>query len=291
MADVRLTAINPEDSSAVPVACNAKGELKLESAPWLEGNVSGDLTVVGYGSFANGQALIRSDGGAEFGNQAIQLNATGDAEFAGSVRSTYSRVAAHPDQTTGSLIRIDGAEDNIIALDYDGSAHFGGTVYSKNQLGLLSDSQVGALVAQNYSDKVVAYINCDGTAMFADGDISFKTGGAVDVSGNLAIGTGINNVRIFANGSATFTSDVVIGSRGKQWTIVESGGLAHLVEVTRVLPGNLVSTADLVDPNSQYPPLRDIPAELTMVEEQLQKVMERLKMAPEAGWEVWDGSD
>ena len=30
MADVRLTATNPEDSSVVPVACNAKGELKLE---------------------------------------------------------------------------------------------------------------------------------------------------------------------------------------------------------------------------------------------------------------------
>lgn len=30
MADVRLTAINPDDSSVVPVACNAKGELKLE---------------------------------------------------------------------------------------------------------------------------------------------------------------------------------------------------------------------------------------------------------------------
>ena len=30
MADVRLTATNPEDSSVVPVACNSKGELLLE---------------------------------------------------------------------------------------------------------------------------------------------------------------------------------------------------------------------------------------------------------------------
>ena len=30
MADVRLTATNPDDSSVVPVACNAKGELLLE---------------------------------------------------------------------------------------------------------------------------------------------------------------------------------------------------------------------------------------------------------------------
>ena len=31
MADVRLTAINPEDSQVYPVACNDKGELLLDS--------------------------------------------------------------------------------------------------------------------------------------------------------------------------------------------------------------------------------------------------------------------
>ena len=37
MADVRLTATNPEDSSVVPVACNEKGELKLEEPQVVEG--------------------------------------------------------------------------------------------------------------------------------------------------------------------------------------------------------------------------------------------------------------
>ena len=37
MADVRLTATNPEDSSVVPVACNEKGELKLEEPLVVEG--------------------------------------------------------------------------------------------------------------------------------------------------------------------------------------------------------------------------------------------------------------
>ena len=37
MADVRLTATNSEDSSVVPVACNAKGELKLEEPLVVEG--------------------------------------------------------------------------------------------------------------------------------------------------------------------------------------------------------------------------------------------------------------
>ena len=97
-------------------------------------------------------------------------------------------------------------------------------------------------------------------------------------------GIGEQKIAFKADGSAIFAADVVIGSRNKQWMIVESNGLAHLVEQTRA------STADLAF-RSSYPPLRDIPSELTMVEQQLQKVMERLKMAPEAGWEVWDGSD
>ena len=37
MTDVRLTATNPEDSSVVPVLCNAKGELKLEEPLIIEG--------------------------------------------------------------------------------------------------------------------------------------------------------------------------------------------------------------------------------------------------------------
>ena len=62
MTDVRLTATNPEDSSVVPVACNAKGELKLEEVPTFDGNVDGDLTVAGDVStrtvFATGAGLV-----------------------------------------------------------------------------------------------------------------------------------------------------------------------------------------------------------------------------------------
>ena len=36
MTDVRLTAINPDDSQAYPVACNSKGELVVE--PQVQGD-------------------------------------------------------------------------------------------------------------------------------------------------------------------------------------------------------------------------------------------------------------
>lgn len=45
MADVRLTATNPEDSSVVPVACNSKGELLVDK-PVIE-QINNDVTVEG----------------------------------------------------------------------------------------------------------------------------------------------------------------------------------------------------------------------------------------------------
>lgn len=47
MTDVRLTALNPEDSQVYPVACNTSGELKLEKQETFDGNLDGDLTVEG----------------------------------------------------------------------------------------------------------------------------------------------------------------------------------------------------------------------------------------------------
>ena len=70
MTDVRLTATNPEDSSVVPVACDASGRLLLEEQgqgpPGPEGppgpkgddgdpfsgNFDGDVTFGGSGEFA-----------------------------------------------------------------------------------------------------------------------------------------------------------------------------------------------------------------------------------------------
>ena len=120
----------------------------------------------------------------------------------------------------------------------------------------------------------------------------------VTTAGQVGIRTGTPGESLTVEGNARFSSDVVIGSRNKEWLIVESGGLAHLVDTEAYSDsfmaidddGNSVEASKLKSAIS-YPQLRDIPAELTMVEQQLQKVMERLKMAPEAGWEVWDGSD
>ena len=214
MTDVRLTALNPEDSSVVPVACNAQGELLVEGSsgdylPTSGGNLTGDLTL---------------------GTDKITLDATsGAATFAGDnleIRST-------------------------------------GQTRSKN----------GFLAFGTNLNSTPFRVSTDDTG---------------SPSSNVAV--------IYNDGSAIFAGDVVIGSRSKQWMIVESNGLAHLVEQTAFGAEQTAFGAEQTAFGAEqlkksYPPLRDIPSELTMVEQQLQKVMERLKMAPEAGWEVWDGSD
>ena len=232
MTDVRLTATNPEDSSVVPVACNEKGELKLE-----EPQVTSDLYVEKAGDTMTGnlhlgdKVTLNPDGSAQFANGKIDFYQDGTSEF---------------DQTvTATRFTNDGRTDPWLK-GYNGPS--------------------------------------ESFNVAADGSLR-------------VIGTGsplAPAVLLTASGAGTFTSDVIIGSRNEQWMIVESNGLAHLVKQTRA---EGIETADLTGETAdltgkvQYPPLRDIPGELTMVEEQLQKVLEKLRMVPEAGWEVWDGSD
>ena len=93
MTDVRLTATNPEDSSVVPVACNTKGELKLEEPIKFDGDLDGDLNVTGSANLGSlefgqggggGEDLILAKSWYRSG-VAFGVNAQGNGHFAGSV--------------------------------------------------------------------------------------------------------------------------------------------------------------------------------------------------------------
>jgi hypothetical protein len=214
MADVRLTATNPEDSSIVPVACNARGEVLLEelpAPPEFDGNLDGDLNVTGNASFG------------------------GDINF-------------------GIMGRF-GRTPNEAFFAADDAALLYGEEFSGEYV-------VAFGSAPGYSPSVGRHI-----------DFVMSTG-----SGRPAD----PKVRFVRNGGARFTHDVQVGSRGELWMLTESGGLCHMVKQSKSKPFGVEEV--------EYPPLRNIPAELTMVEEALQRVMEKLRMTPEAGWEVWDGS-
>ena len=203
MSDVRLTATNPDDSSVVPVACNAKGELKLEepiAPPEFDGNLDGDLTV-------------------------------------------------------------------------SGRSYFGDNTY--------------------IGDRDLSSATASGTALFPNGLIGSQwAGNAATNQVALRLTRGISPAgdffKVLASGKGSFAGDLVVGSRSKHWMLVEQGGLCHMVEQVKA------TTADLVDPAAdadEYPKLRDVFAELNVIEKALEEVMEKLRMTQPDGWPVWDGSD
>jgi len=98
----------------------------------------------------------------------------------------------------------------------------------------------------------------------------------------------LNQEKIFflGSGSAEFTGEVTIGSRSKKWLIRESNGVAMLIDQGSSRGPEKVRGSEKV-----FEKVRDLPHELDLIEAALSEIMEKLKMTPPAGWEVWDGSD
>ena len=260
MADVRLTATNPEDSSVVPVACDAAGRLLLEEPQVIEGppGPPGEQGPPGQDG-QDGQ-----DGDPFSGNFAGDVTFGGSADFAGAVT-----VSDGGDLT--SSIKADGS------ADFAGGIKSGSNItngLSINPQGVLQiqRSSIGGSLFSGYAQSTQS------VSLQANGDL--QLGGIVGPSPNIFLKG--------SNGSADFVGDVVVGSRSKQWMLVEQGGLCHMVEQVRA------NTADLVAPaaaDGKYPELRDVIAELNIVEKALEEVMVKLRMQVPAGWPVWDGSD
>ena len=107
MADVRLTATNPEDSSVVPVACDAAGRLLLEEPQVIEGppGPPGE------------QGPPGQDGDPFSGNFAGDANFAGDVNFGGS--------ASFANTVDVGDVQIDYRGTVLIAADDTRSTYFG----------------------------------------------------------------------------------------------------------------------------------------------------------------------
>lgn len=183
------------------------------------------------------------------------------------------------------LVDING---NVIGdLSVSGNAEFSGDVV------------VNGTVKSNTYDSGVGYSLYRGDDW---GGIYFKAVSSSGISSDAAYPLrasfdGAENVVIRSSGKAYFAGDVVVGSRGSQWKIVESGGIAHLIQETALMADE---ASDDPAPDDQdieggsepvYPELRNLPRELDLIEQALAEVMEKLRMTPPAGFPVWDGSD
>lgn len=252
-----------EEGAVVPVQVTAEGKVVAvgdgpegEYLKLTGGNLTGDLTL---------------------GTDKITLNATdGSAEFAGTVTSgdvvdssstwtgigvtIYDAGVIYAGRSgSGNLWagRQSGTAINTSAISADGSAEFAGKITSGQEITSNSDGNIGVTLAPS-------------------GAIRAQRGGTGVLWNGKQTNVLANTSEILADGSAEFSGDVVIGSRGSKWLIRESNGVAMLIEQTRRGPRDLEK-------------VRDLPNELDLVEAALNEVMSRLKMVPPAGWPVWDG--
>jgi len=183
MADVRLTATNPEDSSVVPVACDASGRLLLEEqgqGPQGEqgpqgpkgddgdpfsGNFADDVTFGGSASFAGFADFIRD---ASNGFAYLAIGPGGTEEKASFVQrrgeinlelySDFSGDATVSISSNGSGTFADEVKALTLTTDLNG-----GGVYALRSLGGSVEVFRGGLAKDNITSRITA----GGSANFA----------------------------------------------------------------------------------------------------------------------------
>ena len=186
MADVRLTATNPEDSSVVPVACDASGRLLLEELPpAFDGTVDGDLTVSGKGTFAGGKSIIGNDGSAQFAQGAVDIYANGTVEFTQDVNfggsATFAGDVATNGLNSSDRISVSAITDaaNVFFIrktNPDGSGisnRLVGKADGSLRIGLGGSNDPG----NDLSSIATIALNATGSAEFAGGKAGFTAEG------------------------------------------------------------------------------------------------------------------
>ena len=214
MADVRLTATNPDDSSVVPVACDASGRLLLEEPqvvvgpPGPEGppGPKGDDGKDGdpfSGNFADdvtfGSAVFAGDVGIGTSTATELLTvARGTDRVGADVQGTVSTLFignSNPDTSCSSIsfdrgdgtLRfnngVTGAITECFSIDSAGLAEFAGSVSLKGTSShLYIDRDVAAsdfanLIQAKTQGVEKFVINSDGTATFATNKAGFTKEG------------------------------------------------------------------------------------------------------------------
>ena len=191
MADARLLATNPENSSLVPVACNSQGQI-IVSEVKIEGidndvTIDGGLTVTGTGNFDASATFAGNVKGSRFfsktGDIATYLGSTDDYDG-----TEYSFLVVDESGTPGFNPRA------LAGIKPNGSASFAGNIMSgdfnidgstkgvwiRDSGGIQVSSPAASanalqVVKQNSGETVV--IKNNGSAEFAGGKAGFTAEG------------------------------------------------------------------------------------------------------------------
>ena len=174
MTDVRLTAVNPEDSQVYPVACNDKGELLLDSGGASgDLDVTGNLTVAGSASFAGGNITFDNDS-IEFG---------GSANKSISIRRDNGSIRVSSDNENTAIFAGQYNTNTNVIISANGSASFGSSnklsfAAGIGELTVQSDASYRKVFAGKLNTAETTVINADGSATFSGNvtapNINFK---------------------------------------------------------------------------------------------------------------------
>ena len=173
MTDVRLTALNPEDSKVYPVACNSSGEL-LTTKQGDNPIVPGDLTVEGSIIAAGGTVVITGSGNVKTGDPDNNI---------GSVVSpagyNYARRDSGGSADFGYALYNGGNSpaDIVFSAAYDGSIIAAGDLTIKSNI-LVKGSDGSGIFVRNKEDTAYTIdLNEDGSADLAGKKAGFTAEG------------------------------------------------------------------------------------------------------------------
>ena len=217
MTDVRLTAVNPEDSQVYPVACNDKGELLLDPGT----SPSGDLDVPGNLTVA---------GATVVGSSPLSGAANGVRLGPGGTVSTSAVSTCFEGYTTGnssatSTINADGSvsfkgNSSVGSFDLSNANTSGVRVNASGSIQIQRDSAASSSprfeIIRGTNDTTAA-LNSDGSASFMAGSVTVNSSSSL---GRLQVNRSsagkafvVNNntsdtVTILGDGSASFISNI-----------------------------------------------------------------------------------
>jgi hypothetical protein len=118
MTDVRLTALNPEDSQVYPVACNSSGELLVD-----KGDIGPDVDI--EGDLSVGGSITAA--GAIYVSELDESSSTSSGAIIGSGGSLYVQRVASAAATAKTIRSFHGTKLKF-SVDAGGSASFAGDV-------------------------------------------------------------------------------------------------------------------------------------------------------------------
>ena len=174
MTDIRLTALNPEDSTVVPVACNSSGELLVGNREPIgpDLNLEGDLSVGGSAS-VDGNVLSSNASVDKTCFAAYVNNASAGPNAGGLLISVNQYSGATPYAIKGE--RSDGTE--TFKVSASGSGSFSGGITAADNIAVTRTLGTSACYVGEQNGVATSYILADGSAQFASGNAGFTAEG------------------------------------------------------------------------------------------------------------------